>query len=153
MPRTRERTKGRKERGSFIAVPKQILESPQYAKLSAWSVKLLIDIYAQYNGKNNGDLCAAWSVMKPKGWKSKGTLSRAVTQLLQTGFLIQTRQGGKHKASLYAVSFQPVDECGGKLEVASTVTAPATWKLETLPRISTNVPPMCTNSESYPQAN
>ncbi len=153
MARSRIKAKGRKERGSFIAVPKQILESPQYASLSAWSVKLLIDIYAQYNGKNNGDLAAAWSMMNPKGWKSKGTLSRSVNQLLKTGFLIQTRQGGKHKASLYAVSFQAIDECGGKLEIASTAVAPATWKLESVPRMSTNVPPMRVNSESYPQVN
>ena len=63
MALSRQRVKGRKERGSFIAVPKQILESPQYASLSAWSVKLLFDIYAHYNGKNNGDLSAAWLMM------------------------------------------------------------------------------------------
>lgn len=146
MALKRQRVKGRKESGSFIAIPKEILESEQYAQLRPWSVKLMIDLYAQYNGKNNGDFCAAWSIMKKRGWQSKGPLYRAVKELLKTGFIMQTRQGGKHKASLYAVTFKAIDECGGKLEVNPTPVPPATWKkTESLPRMSTNVPRMSTN--------
>ncbi|WXG51455.1 MAG: hypothetical protein RNU03_11300 [Candidatus Sedimenticola sp. (ex Thyasira tokunagai)] len=128
MAQSRAKIKGRKERGSFIAIPKIVVESEQYSKLSSHSVKLLIDLSAQYNGSNNGDLCAAWSMMVKRGWRSKGTLYRAVSELITTGFILLTRQGGKHKASLYAVTFKPIDECKGKLEVKATVVAPATWK-------------------------
>lgn len=145
MSRDRGKSKGRRERGSFIAIPKQILESKQYASLSAWSVKLLIDVYSQYNGSNNGDLCAAWTLMAPKGWRSKGTLSRSISELLTSGFLLQTRQGGRHKPSLYAVSFQPIDECNGKHDSEPTTVAPATWKLISVPPMCTNVPRMRIN--------
>jgi hypothetical protein len=87
-----------------------------------------MDLTVQYNGKNNGDLCAAWRLMRMKGWRSKGTLSRAVKGLQESGFILLTRQGGRHKAALYAVTFRAIDECGGKLEVQPTVTALNTWK-------------------------
>ncbi len=128
MSRSRQKIKGRKESGSFISIPKQVLESEQYASLRPHSVKLLIDLAAQYNGKNNGDLCAAWSMMEKRGWRSKGTLYRAVRQLLKTEFIQLTQQGGKHKPSLYAVTFKAVDECNGKLEIKATAVAANTWK-------------------------
>lgn len=127
MP-SRQRTKGRKESGSFVAIPKQVLESSAYAALTAHEVKLLMDLTVQYNGSNNGDLCAAWSMMESKGWKSKGTLYRAISGLLERGFIVLTRQGGKHKPSLYAITFRAIDECKGKLDVPPTVTALNSWK-------------------------
>lgn len=130
MAASRQRTKNRSPGGSFVAVPKQILESSEYALLSSHEVKLLMDMLAQYNGKNNGDLTAAWSVMKNCGWRSKGTLNRAVRGLLQSSFIMKTRQGGKHKASLYAVTFRAIDECKGKIEVKATVTALNSWKMK-----------------------
>ena len=44
------------------------------------------------------------------------------------GILMMTRQGGRNKASLYAVTFQPINECGGKLDIAPTDIAPGDWK-------------------------
>ncbi|ODB82751.1 hypothetical protein A3193_18555 [Candidatus Thiodiazotropha endoloripes] len=127
MP-SRQKARGRKESGPFVAIPKQVLESSAYAVLTAHEVKLLIDLTVQYNGSNNGDLCVAWSMMKTKGWKSKGTLYRAIKGLLERGFLVLTRQGGKHKPSLYAITFRAIDECKGKLDVQPTVTALNSWK-------------------------
>ena len=93
-----------------------LLSSREYAALSPRAVKLLIDIGSQYNGKNNGDLCAALEIMKSKGWK-KATLHRATMELLEAEFIFKTQQGGRHKPSLYALTFFQLDECGGKLEV------------------------------------
>jgi len=31
------------------------------------------DLGRQYNGKNNGDLCATWSMMAKRGWSSRST--------------------------------------------------------------------------------
>ena len=113
--RSRSRVKGRSN-GSFMSVPHMILEHEQYAKLPMRAVKLLIDVYAQYRGKNNGDLCATWSMMKKRGWKSQDTLNKALNDLINQGWLVLTRQGGRHQASLYAVTFKGIDECGGKLD-------------------------------------
>lgn len=141
MALTRKKTKARRESGTFLAIPKQIPLSEQYANLGAWGVKLLLDLYAQYNGKNNGDLCAAFSMMKKRGWRSKGTLNKAITELTNAGFIMKTRQGGKHKASLYAVTFRGVDECGGKLEVKPSPVPTNAWKkLTSVPAMRPNVP-------------
>lgn len=124
------KAKGRSTSYSFVSVPKHILESEEYAELGAYAVKLLLDLYAQYNGKNNGDFCAAWSVMKNRGWRSKATLDRSIKELKRTGFILLTRQGGKHKAALYAVTFKKVNECKGKIDIKETREAPDSWKFK-----------------------
>lgn len=128
MGRTRLKAKGRRETGFFAAVPHVILESEEYAELTAPAVKALLDLFAQYRGSNNGDLTAAWRIMKERGWRSKDSLYRALRELLNGGWIVKTRQGGKHKCSLYAVTWKAIDACGGKLDVAPTVIPLNTWK-------------------------
>ncbi len=129
MALDRRRAKGRADSGSFVAVPHRILEHDNYASLSARAVKLLIDLFAQYRGSNNGDLAAAWKLMQKRGWRSKETLHRAKRELLQKGFIETTRQGGRHVCSLFAVTWLAIDECGGKLDVMPTRVASGHWKL------------------------
>lgn len=127
--RNRIRVKGRREAGSFVAVPHACLNHANYTRLQPRAVKLLWDIYAQYRGQNNGDLCAAWSVMQNRGWRSKDQLNKALGELQSSGWIIKTRQGGRNQCSLYAVTFQAIDECHPKrLDVPPTVTAPGLWK-------------------------
>lgn len=116
------------ESGRFISVPHVILESAEYARLSAQAVKLLLDLCAQYNGINNGDFSAAWSVMEKKGWRSRDTLGNAQRELEESGFILKTRQGGRRKCNLYGVTWKNIDQCGGKLDVKSTKTPANTWK-------------------------
>lgn len=122
------KSKGRKESGSFLAIPHAVLRSPNFISLSSHGVKLLIDLATEYNGTNNGDLCATWSMMKKRGWKSQDTLNRALKDLMSRGMIIKTRQGGMNYASLYAITWRSIDECGGKLEVSPTAVAPGNWK-------------------------
>ncbi len=129
MAVNRRRAKGRANKGSFISVPHTILEHDNYASLSARAVKLLIDLFAQYRGSNNGDLAAAWKLMQKRGWRSKETLHRAKRELLEKGFIVTTRQGGRHVCSLFAVTWLAIDECGGKLDIAPTRVASGYWKL------------------------
>lgn len=134
MALTREKAKGRKTNHSFAAFPHVLLNTQKYADLSSWGVKLLMDIGAQFNGKNNGDLQASWTCMRQRGWRSKGTLSRAVSELEEAGLILRTRQGGRNHCSLFAITWQPIDECKdkrsglSKLEVKSTSVPPGTWK-------------------------
>jgi hypothetical protein len=123
----RERARGRRSH-SFIALPKDWLGSPQWAALDSFEVKLLIDLAAQYNGSNNGDLCASWSMMKRRGWRSSATLHKALRGLIENGWLELTRQGGRHVASLYALTFWGIDPCGGKLDVAANPVPSHRWK-------------------------
>ncbi|MDF1781941.1 MAG: hypothetical protein P1U67_11645 [Alcanivoracaceae bacterium] len=124
----RARKKGRQGAASFMGIPHHILESCAYASLDGWAVRLLVDIAAQYKGYNNGDLTAAWTIMKPKGWRSKGTLNKALIKLKGCGLIEITRQGGRHKPSLYAITWQSIDECKGKLEVKPTTKPSNLWR-------------------------
>jgi hypothetical protein len=51
---------------------------------------LLFDLLAQYRGNNNGDLCAAWKLMQPRGWKSEEISHKAKLQLLDAGLMVET---------------------------------------------------------------
>lgn len=117
----RARHKGRSSTAPFLSIPKHVLSSDAYLCLGGWEVKLLVDIASQFNGKNNGDLTAAWSIMRHQGWKSPGTLSKALKKLLDVGLLQETRSGGRHRCTLYAVTWRGIDECKGKLDAIPTI--------------------------------
>ena len=122
---------GKRRRGlpPFAAFPREVLNHPNFAALSVRAKALLFPITEQYKGWNNGDLCATLSVLRKHGWTSNDQLRKALKELLEAGFLIQTRQGRRPNVpSLYAISWEPIHECGGKLEVAPTIVAPHTWK-------------------------
>ncbi len=122
------RKTSRRNGHSFLRLIHPMLEHPNFYTLSATTVKLLIDIAGQYRGNNNGDLCATLSVMKKRGWNSNATITKHVKILIEKGFLIKTRQGGRTKPSLYAITWEPINICGGKLEVQPTKIAPNTWR-------------------------
>jgi hypothetical protein len=126
----RSKLTGKGSGASFVQVPHRLLNEKKYCELSPIAVKLLFDLYAEYRGSNNGDFSIAWRLMQPRGWKSKQTLYKARNQLLEKGFLVQTRFGGRNYCSLYAVTWQAIDECNGKLEIPPTRVAPGTWKSE-----------------------
>ena len=128
MSDRRARSKGRKSGGTFIMLRHKIVDSPQFFALSTSSIKLLLDLLRQYRGTNNGDLSIAWSIMKDRGWVSRQTLQRARDELIELGFIQLSRQGGRRKPSLYALTFHPVDYCGGKLEISATKSASNDWR-------------------------
>lgn len=136
MSRKRERMKGRRESGSFAKLPHAYFQSPEFAELLPRAVKALIDLYCQFRGNNNGDLCAAFSVMRLRGWRSKDQLAKAIKELIEKGWLMVTRQGGRNMATLYAVTFMPINECGGKLDVKATATPPHLWKRPALGQVA-----------------
>ena len=129
---SRANAKNRREKGRFISVPCAVLESKHYLGLSPLAKVLLQDLHIQFRGNNNGDLCAAWSIMKARSWKSKASLSKAKQELLRTGFIRITRMGDRRRAHLYAITFLAIDECQGKLDCASTTTPPGDWKTDSV---------------------
>jgi hypothetical protein len=70
----------KREGGGYVAFPHEVLNSVAYIGLSAHARMLLLDIAAQYKGNNNGDLCAAWTLMRARGWRSEDTLNNAKRQ-------------------------------------------------------------------------
>jgi len=122
------RIKGRSLVEPFLRIPKHIVDHGDFRTLSCRATKLLIDLLAQYRGYNNGDLAATLTMMRERGWNSSDQLQKAKNELIEKDWIIVTRQGGRNKCSLYAVTFFSIDECNGKLDVASTTTAPINWK-------------------------
>jgi hypothetical protein len=128
MANSYSKAKGRREGGQFFALPYRILEHENFIRLSPRANKLFTDLLPQFNGKNNGDLTAAFSVMKKRGWKSKETLHLAIDELLHYGWLIRTRVGGLNKSChLYAFSFLSIDDCSGKIDCKPTKAPPGGW--------------------------
>lgn len=121
---------GKSKSSRYFALPWSIIQNEHFTKLSPIAKALFIDLAAQYNGFNNGDLCASWSVMKKRGWKSKATLQKAINELLSYGLIIMSRYGGKFNriANLYAFTFLKIHECNGKIQIKPTKAPLGAWK-------------------------
>ena len=122
-------------------LPHNVTNSEQFASLSAYAVKLLVDMLNQYHGKQNGDLSAAWTLMEKHGWSGNSTLRKALLELERKGFIVKTRQGGRHKASLYAVTWLGIDECNGKHDHVVSPVPLNYWKEGGNPEIANPAPP------------
>lgn len=113
---------------SFAGIPRYVMDHPDYQNRSGNAVKLLNEFAYQYRGDrpgNNGDLTAAWSIMKKRGWRSRTTLSKALNELLEWKLVVCTRQGvftnPGGRCALYALAWLPIHECAGKgLEIKPT---------------------------------
>lgn len=115
--------------GNFLPIPADVLTSPALASLSPYACKLLFDIASQWRLGHNGDMGASFEkVMRPRGWKSKDTLFKALKELCESGLINLTRQGGMHQCSLFALGWLAIDECGGKLDVKATTAPLNLWR-------------------------
>ena len=137
MANNLSKTKNRSGKGGFAIKPHHLFKAfpsnkkpAATAHLGHTSFRLLDNLLAQYNGSNNGDLCAAEKTMRLYGWTSSGTIHKAITELIATGFIQRTRQGGRNQCSLYAVTWLTIDDCGGKLDVNETQAPSNLWKPE-----------------------
>lgn len=113
----------------FVGIPEYVYKSEEFADLDGWGVKLLVEIAGRYNGFNNGDLSCAWSDLRTRGWRSTGTLWKALRQLQDRRWIETTRHGNRSRCALYALTWAAVDECPGKgLETPPTRTASNAWQ-------------------------
>ena len=133
MAKKSERWKEAKQKRDsepFVLLPMSVLNSHAYIECRPHSRMLLFDLVAQYRGNNNGDLSACWKFMRPRGWRSEATLAKAKQELLRVELIVETRKGARpNKASLYAVTFYSLDNCGGKLEMSPRVFPRGAYKL------------------------
>jgi hypothetical protein len=106
--------------------PHKLLDHAAFHALSPRAVKAMMFLASQYRGTNNGDLCIARKVLEKAGLKHSRNMQLAVQELIDSGFVIQSRQGGKNRCSLFALTWFPIHECDGKLDIAER-TAPIEW--------------------------
>jgi hypothetical protein len=127
MARKRYKHNGQNKVPSFVMFQTRVLTDPTFVALSARACKALLFLASQYNGSNNGDLTIAWKIAKAKGFKANGNLRLATRELVEAGFVVETRFGGRNRCSLFALAWFPIDECGGKLDVQPSKIAPNDW--------------------------
>lgn len=147
----RRRNKGRRSSGTFLKLPDKVTDHLAYISLSASTKGFLPEIVRQYKGKNNGDLSATLKLLKPRGWNSNKQITKCLSELIEHGLIVKTRQGGRHKCNLFAIAWEPIDECGGKLEIGPTTTAPnsfMTFKLDPVHPIEVKVHPIEVNQRN-----
>lgn len=120
---------GRRQGAPFLRLWREMTESETFGNLSPHAVKLLVEIGRQYRGNNNGDLSAPWSKLKRRGWRSKSTLWAAIKELVDSGFIVVTRLGGKHHVcTLYGITWEAIDDCKGKHDYPPEIVASHLWK-------------------------
>lgn len=120
--------KGRRESGGFAMWPRACAEHPNFLSLSIYAKALLFCLLGQYRGSNNGDLDVTFQRMSKEGWGSRNTVEKARAELEERGWIVRTRQGWKHQCSLYAITFQPINDCNGKLEEPFSNISLGFWK-------------------------
>ena len=92
--------------GLFFAMPLAVIYSAQYRGVSSNATRLLLDIAAQHNRKNNGALVCCNKYLDQLGWNSNDTIYKAKCELLEAGLLIETRKGKRpNVASWYALGW------------------------------------------------
>lgn len=132
--------------GPYFSLPHIILDHPEFNALSGPAMKVLLYLGRQYKPGKNGDLSASFKDMHPRGIGSKTTLKKAIDELIEAGWIMQTREGKfinpGGSCSLFALTWHPIDECPGKnLAVAPTVTPPRKLTLEHCKTPSTETVP------------
>lgn len=117
------RAKGKSGNGKkkFVMLEFRLLKLKDYRNLSDKAKTLLTDILMQYNGNNNGDLCLSYKVMKEIGWNSNDKIQKAAKELIESEFLVKTRQGGRNQCNLYGVTWLPINECNNKLDIRPSI--------------------------------
>jgi len=108
MARSKHKNKGR-----FAGIPAYVVNSDAFKSLGGNSAKLLIILANQYNSYNNGDLAITQSIIGE--WMTKNTMYSARDELYKKGFIVINAfggrsAGGRKLASLYAITWQPVNE-------------------------------------------
>lgn len=126
--RRRDKYKGRRQSGTFFRIPTEVLASPAFIALTFKAKALLLDLGEQFRGFNNGDLAVTLSIMRDRGWVSKETLQNAKMELLASGLIEKTRQGGLHQCDLFGFTWIEIHECGGKLDVPATSVGSNLWR-------------------------
>lgn len=113
----------------FAMIQRRMIQSVGFRALGPWSRAVILELLAQYNGQNNGDLSATRTMAKDWGIGSAHTLQRALEELESGGWIMLSRTSvfGRQGArcALYALSWLPIDDCPGKhLELQPTRTPP-----------------------------
>lgn len=77
---------------AHIRINLSLLDSPAFIALDWTARALFLDLRHRMRGTNNGNISAALSELRHRGWNSSATLAKALRQLEAVGLLRKTRQ-------------------------------------------------------------
>lgn len=120
--------KGRRQTGPFSAMPHAVINSAAWDALTGPEMKLLMIFAGKHNGKNNGNISCSWKEMNGRGFVSKDTLARALAGVIAKGFVMKTRQGGRHSCSLFAITWKGIDPCDVPLDIKPSPAPSNAWR-------------------------
>lgn len=130
----RSRNKGRKNGDGFAGIPRRVMRSQHYVRLTHGAKALLLELAYQFNGHNNGNLAATRKQMAERGWISHDTLRKKLLELRYRGFIVETQKGARPNVpSLYALTWERIDEIRNKPEISPTAKPSDLWKMGTNP--------------------
>ena len=108
----RAKITGKGKSPQYLGIPHWIIRTDEFAAIKDGALKLLIDLAAQYNGFNNGNLSIA--AIRSR-WPSRSKTTRAAKWLICHSWIIKTKLGGLGIGpDLFAITWWPVDSCKGK---------------------------------------
>jgi hypothetical protein len=116
--------------GPWFPMPLEFLRSRAWCELSPHAAKMLLDLCACLgpNASGNGDLSAAPTTMRSKGWGSTATRRAALNELVQAGLLTVTRHGNRRACTLYAITLWPLQCNLSKLDHGPGSFATTDWQ-------------------------
>ncbi len=81
------------DNGSFIGLPHELVRGEVWAGLSANATRLLIGIWDQYNGHNNGELRYGYAHAERLLGCSTATAKRTFAELKNSGLIVAVEKG------------------------------------------------------------
>jgi DNA-binding transcriptional ArsR family regulator len=95
----------------FVSLGYSFVRSPAFRSLSGPAVKVFMEVRCRFNGGNNGKLTLSLEEAARLLGLGKATVSRALAELEEKGFVICTKRGQWYgrQASTWAVTLLPVD--------------------------------------------
>lgn len=124
--------KARAHQRRYLRIDDVVFNSEAFKTLPGGALKLWVDLRTQYRGSNNGDISAALSILKHRGWNSTSKLQRAMAELLERRLIDRTRAGkaGPNKmCSLFGFTDLAVARNEAKfIEGRQPTHAYATWQ-------------------------
>lgn len=132
MSRKDRRSRATGRRGdkvlSFIAMPHVLLRDERVLNLTPNAHKTLNYLCSQYQGRNNGDLDICEKNARKRGMKmSAASLRRGANELEEAGVIQKTRQGGKNRNNLYALTWREINYDARKHDYLSSVEPSMGW--------------------------
>lgn len=111
----RKAAKAGRDGERFEALPHKVIDSAGWRAVSPTARALLIDII---RSAPNGSMVATDKYLRPRGWTSKGTITKCLRELLAAHLLVETRKGRlPNTAALFACTWRKLSSTNSDWDI------------------------------------